>query len=134
MRKKEIQRKLYRAPELLSHDKESQVWGSQKGDIYSFGILLYEIVGRSGPWGRMNALEEGTSILLLKTHQQRFAVVSCGLQSKIPNSLTRMSTSRISISRKSKSRTSTSRIPFPRTSTLPNAKFRTKKRWNTLYY
>lgn len=63
LRRKEIQRKLYKAPEFLSQDKESHQWGSQKGDIYSFGILLYEIVGRAGPWGRMNALDNGNTVL-----------------------------------------------------------------------
>ncbi|CAG9827537.1 unnamed protein product [Diabrotica balteata] len=28
--------------------------GSQKGDVYSFAILLYEIIGREGPWGKIN--------------------------------------------------------------------------------
>lgn len=39
---------LWRAPEVL-REKSSQ--GSQKGDVYSFGIILYELYGRRGPWG-----------------------------------------------------------------------------------
>jgi len=26
--------------------------GSQKGDVYSFSIVLFEIIGRKGPWGK----------------------------------------------------------------------------------
>lgn len=43
-------RNLCRAPELLRHPNPPSR-GTQKGDVYSFGILLYEIIGRKGPWG-----------------------------------------------------------------------------------
>ena len=43
---------LWRAPELLRNMKEGgQGRGSQKGDVYSFGIILFEIYGRQGPYG-----------------------------------------------------------------------------------
>ena len=43
---------LYRAPELLRLS-DPPLAGTQKGDIYSFGILLYAIHGRQGPFGLM---------------------------------------------------------------------------------
>ncbi|XP_063380503.1 guanylate cyclase 32E-like [Cydia fagiglandana] len=46
-------RMLWRAPELL-RDPNPPSRGSQKGDVYSFGIILYEILGRNGPWGDTN--------------------------------------------------------------------------------
>ncbi|XP_047024800.1 guanylate cyclase 32E [Helicoverpa zea] len=46
-------RMLWRAPELL-RDPNPPPRGSQKGDVYSFGIILYEILGRNGPWGDTN--------------------------------------------------------------------------------
>ncbi|KAG8224498.1 hypothetical protein J437_LFUL004980 [Ladona fulva] len=49
-RVKARRRLLWRAPELL-RDPNAPSRGSQKGDVYSLGIVLYEIVGRSGPWG-----------------------------------------------------------------------------------
>ncbi|CAD7080488.1 unnamed protein product [Hermetia illucens] len=42
---------LYRSPELLRAGPPSMVPGSQKGDSYSFGIVLYEIHTRHGPFG-----------------------------------------------------------------------------------
>ena len=42
---------LWRAPELLRNGNASPA-AFQKGDIYSFGIILYEIHGRAGPWGK----------------------------------------------------------------------------------
>ncbi|KAK8766858.1 guanylate cyclase 32E-like [Amblyomma americanum] len=41
---------LWRAPELL-RSASPPARGTQKGDVYSFGIVLYEIIGRQGPWG-----------------------------------------------------------------------------------
>ncbi|KAJ8947977.1 hypothetical protein NQ318_021078 [Aromia moschata] len=46
---------LYRAPELLrcheSFLSKDQPSGTQKGDVYSFGIILYELHSRHGPFG-----------------------------------------------------------------------------------
>lgn len=46
-----LQKLLYRAPELLRLGPASMVPGSCKGDSYSFGIILYEIHTRQGPYG-----------------------------------------------------------------------------------
>ncbi|XP_035233508.1 atrial natriuretic peptide receptor 1-like [Stegodyphus dumicola] len=43
---------LWKAPELL-RDPNAPPAGTQKSDIYSFGIILYEIIGRNGPYGQI---------------------------------------------------------------------------------
>ena len=46
---------LWKAPELL---RDGLMRGTQKGDVYSFGIILYEIFGRDGPYGKTVFQEE----------------------------------------------------------------------------
>ncbi|XP_050090825.1 receptor-type guanylate cyclase Gyc76C-like [Anopheles aquasalis] len=38
----------WKSPELL---RQPSVYGSQKGDVYAFAIILFEIIGRRGPFG-----------------------------------------------------------------------------------
>ncbi|XP_030370982.1 receptor-type guanylate cyclase Gyc76C-like isoform X2 [Scaptodrosophila lebanonensis] len=42
---------LWRAPELL---RNHHTYGSQKGDVYAFAIIMYEIFSRKGPFGQNN--------------------------------------------------------------------------------
>lgn len=39
---------LWFAPEVI---KRNQL-ASQKADVYSFGIILYEVIGKQGPFGK----------------------------------------------------------------------------------
>jgi len=41
---------LWVAPELLSEQTNSLIPATQKGDVYSFAIVLEEIVVRGGPY------------------------------------------------------------------------------------
>ncbi|KAL1378096.1 hypothetical protein pipiens_004050 [Culex pipiens pipiens] len=47
---RELRRSLWKAPEIL-RNPNTPTKGTQKGDVYSFGLILYEIIGRKGPWG-----------------------------------------------------------------------------------
>ncbi|KAM3963592.1 receptor-type guanylate cyclase Gyc76C [Aphomia sociella] len=49
---------LWKSPELLRElgNPNGTVGGTQKGDVYAFGIILYEIIARRGPFG-VTALE-----------------------------------------------------------------------------
>ncbi|XP_037521917.2 guanylate cyclase 32E [Rhipicephalus sanguineus] len=42
---------LWRAPELL-RDPDSPPEGTPRGDVYSFGVVLFEMLARSGPFGK----------------------------------------------------------------------------------
>lgn len=43
----------WKAPELL-RNLNAPIRGTQEGDIYSFAIILYEMIGRKGPYGGVN--------------------------------------------------------------------------------
>ena len=60
---------LWKAPEALRDDRGK---GTQKGDVYSFGIILYEIFGRAGPYG--DSLMTTEEIL----NQLKFPEPGCG--------------------------------------------------------
>ncbi|KAG0715692.1 Receptor-type guanylate cyclase Gyc76C [Chionoecetes opilio] len=40
---------LWRAPELLREGIDTP--GTKEGDVYSFGIIFHEVIGRQGPYG-----------------------------------------------------------------------------------
>ena len=48
---KSAEKLLYSAPELLRIVPGPPLKGTQAGDIYAFGLILYEIIGRQGPFG-----------------------------------------------------------------------------------
>ena len=68
---------LWRAPELL-RDPCALPRGSQKGDIYSFGLILYEIFSRNCPyWTNTGLSPKGKVALIL--YQLRQSPLLTGL-------------------------------------------------------
>ena len=56
----------WKAPELL-RDPFSPSRGTQKGDVYSAALILFEILGRCGPWGQTNLTARGNYIFIIVT-------------------------------------------------------------------
>ena len=56
----EFKKMLWKAPELIRAGGSAPLRGTQKGDVYSFGIILYELIGRQGPWGKSTLSPRGT--------------------------------------------------------------------------
>lgn len=52
---------MWKSPELLRQldDPNGTVGGTQKGDVYAFGIILYEIIARRGPFGTTSLEPKG---------------------------------------------------------------------------
>ena len=55
---------LWTAPELL-RDPNPPLRGTQKGDVYAFGIILYELLNRSAPYGDTDLSPKGKSYCFL---------------------------------------------------------------------
>jgi serine/threonine protein kinase len=67
---------LWTAPEHLKQtkvkDRSVNALGSQHGDIYSFGIIMQEIIVRGAPFCMMGLTEEGVFSLLVFFFQTIF--------------------------------------------------------------
>lgn len=48
----------WKAPELL-RNPNAPIQGTQEGDIYAFAIILFEMIGRKGPYGGVNLEPKG---------------------------------------------------------------------------
>ena len=59
---------LWRAPELLRlREEDFPKYGTKKGDIYSFGVIMHEILFRSMPFSLEDHSAEGWSEAKLPT-------------------------------------------------------------------
>ena len=50
---------LWVAPEILKAAEQGAPVGSQKGDIYSFAIIVTEIMSKNTPYGDVNCSAKG---------------------------------------------------------------------------
>ncbi|XP_071513605.1 receptor-type guanylate cyclase Gyc76C-like isoform X3 [Panulirus ornatus] len=58
------QRMLWRAPELLRAGIDAP--GTKEGDVYSFAIILHEIIGRQGPYDTYDSDTDDSSVIIKK--------------------------------------------------------------------
>jgi len=65
------QRLLWRAPELL-RNSNLPARGTQKGDVFSFGVILHEIIYRQGPWGELLCTMSPKEIIERVIHPEWF--------------------------------------------------------------
>lgn len=92
---------LWRAPEsfvgICRNARLSDLLALQKADVYSFGVILFELVGRNGPWGRCPLSPKGiftpspsslrTGALQTQTETDRFLdfILTWIFLTRIPN-------------------------------------------------
>ena len=56
---------LWTAPELIRQKSDAPVYGTQPGDVYSFGIILSEIVTRALPFEKNDIQYNVAGILIM---------------------------------------------------------------------